>query len=319
MVTMSHPTLRDIRAAHARIQPHIHTTPVLTSQALNELTGAELFFKCENLQKAGAFKMRGATNAVLLLSPEQAERGVATHSSGNHGAALALAARRRGIKAWVVMPENAPRIKRDAVLGYGATVRACGPSVVAREAMLEQVIEETGAQFIPPYNDDRIIAGQGTAALELFHAVEQLDAVVAPVGGGGLLAGTAIAMTSLLEQVQVIGAEPAGADDAYRSLQAGHIVPMEHPQTIADGLRSSLGERTFPVLRERVSAIVTVPEATIVSAMRRIWERMKIVVEPSSAVALGAVLEQPLRFAGQRVGIILSGGNVDLDHLPWLE
>ncbi len=316
---MPQPTLSDIRAAHARIQPHIHHTPVLTSSALDELCGARLFFKCENLQKGGAFKMRGATNAVLLLSPEQAQRGVATHSSGNHGAALALAARRRGIRAWVVMPENAPQIKRDAVLGYGAEVRTCGPSVADREAMLEQVIAETGAEFIPPYNDNRIIAGQGTAALELLHLQGQMDAVVAPVGGGGLLAGTAITMTSLLDDVAVIGAEPQGADDAYRSLQAGHIVPMENPQTIADGLRSSLGERTFPVLRDRVEAIVTVSEETIITAMRRIWERMKIVVEPSAAVALGAVMTDPQRFAGKRVGIILSGGNVDLDRLPWLE
>lgn len=316
---MPQPTLSDIRSAHARIQPHIHHTPVLTSNTLDELCGARLFFKCENLQKGGAFKMRGATNAVLLLSPEQAQRGVATHSSGNHGAALALAARRRGIKAWVVMPENAPQIKRDAVLGYGAEVRTCGPSVADREAMLEEVIAETGAEFIPPYNDNRIIAGQGTAALELLHMQGQMDAVVAPVGGGGLLAGTAITMTSLLDDVAVIGAEPQGADDACRSLQAGHIVPMENPQTIADGLRSSLGERTFPVLRDRVEAIVTVSEETIISAMRRIWERMKIVVEPSAAVALGAVMAEPQRFAGKRVGIILSGGNVDLDRLPWLD
>lgn len=316
---MSTPTLNDIRSAYARIQPHIHRTPVLTSQAIDDWCGAHLFFKCENLQKAGAFKMRGATNAVLLLSPEQAKRGVATHSSGNHAAALALAAQRRGVHAWIVMPNNAPPIKRDAVVGYGATIRTCEPTLAAREAALQEVVAETGAEFVPPYNDDRVIAGQGTAALELLQDVGVLDAVVAPVGGGGLLAGTAIAVTSLFDGTEVIGAEPQGADDACRSLAAGHIVPMNNPQTIADGLRTSLGERTFPVLRERVSAIVTVSEATIIAAMRRIWERMKIVVEPSAAVALGALLEAPERFAGKRVGLILSGGNVDLDRLPWLK
>lgn len=316
---MPAPTLSDIRAAYARIQPHIHRTPVLTSQALDALCGAQIYFKCESLQKAGAFKMRGATNAVLLLSPEQAERGVATHSSGNHGAALALAARRRGVRAWVVMPENAPPIKRDAVAGYGATIRECAPTLAAREAALEEVVAETGAEFIPPYDDERIIAGQGTAALELMQEIGELDAVVAPLGGGGLLAGTAIAVTSLMEDTEVIGAEPLGADDAYRSLKAGRIIPMEAPRTIADGLRSSLGEHTFPILQQHVSAVVTVPESTIVTAMRRLWERMKIVVEPSAAVALGVLMEAPERFAGKRVGVILSGGNVDLDRLPWLE
>jgi len=316
---MPAPTLSDIRAAYARIQPHIHRTPVLTSQALDALCGAHIYFKCESLQKTGAFKMRGATNAVLLLSAEQAERGVATHSSGNHGAALALAARRRGVRAWVVMPENAPPIKRDAVAGYGATIRECAPTLAAREAALEEVVAETGAEFIPPYDDGRIIAGQGTAALELMQEVGELDAVVAPLGGGGLLAGTAIAVTSLMEETAVVGAEPQGADDAYRSLKAGRIIPMEDPRTIADGLRSSLGQHTFPILQERVSAVVTVPESTIITAMRRLWERMKIVVEPSAAVALGALMEAPERFAGKRVGVILSGGNVDLDHLPWLE
>jgi len=255
----------------------------------------------------------------LLLSSTQAEHGVATHSSGNHAAALALAARRRGVRAWIVMPENAPPIKRNAVAGYGASIRTCEPTLAAREAALEEVVAETGAEFVPPYNDNRIIAGQGTAALELLQDTGELDAVVAPVGGGGLLAGTAIAVTSLLAGTEVIGAEPRGADDAYRSLEAGRIIPMQEPRTIADGLRTSLGERTFPVLRERVSAIVTVSEDTIVAAMRGIWERMKIVVEPSAAVALAAVLEAPERFAGKRVGLILSGGNVDLDRLPWLE
>lgn len=312
------PTLDDIRAAAGRIRPFLHLTPVLTCAALDRLAGATLFFKCENFQKGGAFKARGATNAVFSLSNEEAARGVATHSSGNHAAALALAAKRRGIRATVVMPETAPQVKRAAVAACGATIVECEPALKSREETLARVVAETGAVCVPPYNDARVIAGQGTAGLELLEQAPGLDMVVAPVGGGGLLGGTAIAVKALRPGVTVFGAEPAEADDAFRSLKAGRIVPSENPQTIADGLRTSLGDLTFAIIRSRADGILTVSEQGIVRAMRLIWERMKIVVEPSGAVPLAAVLEHPQSFAGRRVGVILSGGNVDLDRLPWL-
>jgi len=314
------PSIEAIRAAAERIAPHIHRTPVLTCASLDEMAGAGLFFKCENLQKTGSFKIRGATNAVFSLGDAEAARGVVTHSSGNHAAALALAARRRGIAAWIVMPRNAPATKCRAVERYGGKITFCEPNLAARETAAREILERTGAVMIHPYDDDRIIAGQATAALELLEEVPELDFVLAPVSGGGLLSGTAIATKSLRPEARVIGCEPAGADDAFRSLAEGHIVPMPNPQTIADGLRASLAERTFAILRERVDAIHTVSEEEIVAAMRLVWERMKIIIEPSSAVAVAPATLRRLGAEGRpprRVGIILSGGNVDLGSLPF--
>jgi threonine dehydratase len=312
------PTLVDVRAAAARIKPYAHRTPVLTCTSLNELVGAELFCKCENFQKAGAFKFRGACNAVFSLSDEEARYGVATHSSGNHAAAVALAARLRGIPAHIVMPDNAPAVKKAAVAGYGGTIVYCAPTLAARESTLERVVRETGATFIHPYNDARVIAGQGTAALELLRDVSDLDVIMAPVGGGGLLSGTAIVTVALAPSTQVIAAEPEAADDAYRSLQAGKILPALDPRTVADGLRTSLGELTFAVIQRHVQQIVTVSEAAIIQAMRHVWERMKILIEPSAAVPIGVLLEKKIDLTGKRIGVLLSGGNTDLDRLPWL-
>ena len=315
---MPYPTLADIQAAAARIKPYAHRTPVLTCTSLNRLVGAELFCKCENFQKVGAFKFRGACNAVFSLSEPEAQHGVATHSSGNHAAAVALAAQLRGIKAHIVMPDNAPAVKKAAVAGYGGTIVYCAPTLAAREATLERVVHETGATFIHPYNDARVIAGQGTAALEILTDVPDLDVLMAPVGGGGLLSGTALATTALAPATQVIAAEPEAADDAYRSLHEGRIIPALDPRAIADGLRTSLGELTFAIIQRHVHQIVTVSEAAISSAMRHVWERMKIVIEPSAAVPIGALLERKSDLTGKRIGVILSGGNVDLDRLPWL-
>ena len=311
------PGLADIRAAAARIAPHVHRTPVLTSSSLDAEAGVRLFFKCENLQKVGAFKARGATNAVFALAPELAARGVVTHSSGNHGAALAYAARRRGVPAWVVMPENAPKVKIANVARAGATIRFCAPTVAAREAACAEVERESGATLIHPFDHADVIAGQGTAALELLDAVPDLDAVIAPCGGGGLLSGTAIAAHGLDPRVRVFGAEPANADDAARSLASGRVEPLAATTTIADGLRTTLAPRTLAALRAHVEAIGTCTEAGIVAAMRLTWERLKIVIEPSSAVPLACLLEGALALRGARVGIVLSGGNVDLDALPW--
>ena len=311
-------TFADILDAASRIGPFIHRTPVLTCSALDSASGARLFFKCENFQKVGVFKIRGATNAVSLLSEEEASRGVATHSSGNHAAALAVAARRRGVKAYVVMPRNAPRVKKEAVAGYGAEIVFCEPTLESRESTLADVMTRTGASLVHPYNDRRVIAGQGTAAMELCEETSGLDIVIAPVGGGGLLSGTAIAVSGMSPGTMVLAAEPERADDARRSFRAGRIIPVEHPDTVADGLRTSLGSLTFPIIREYVSDILTVSEDAIVSSMRLIWERMKIVVEPSAAVPLAAILGHPGNFSGKRVGVILSGGNVDLDALPWM-
>jgi threonine dehydratase len=310
-------TIADIRAAAERIAPHVHRTPVLTSSAIDAVAGCRLLFKCENLQKVGAFKMRGAANAVLSLGDAVAARGVATHSSGNHAQALALAARLRGIPAHIVMPTSAPAVKRAAVAGYGAAIYDCEPTLAARESTLADVVARTGAEFIHPYNDERVMAGQGTAALELLTDHPDLDLVMTPVGGGGLLSGTAIATRALAPAAQVAAAEPAGADDAARSLATGRIIPSENPRTVCDGLLTSLGELTFAVIREHVSAIWTVDDPAVIAAMRLVWERMKIIIEPSSAVCLAAVLERPDTVRGRRVGIILSGGNVDLDRLPW--
>ena len=311
------PSFTDVGAAAERIRPFAHRTPVLTCSSLDAMVGASLFFKCENFQKVGAFKFRGACNAVFSLGEEEAQRGVATHSSGNHAAALSLAARLRGVPAHVVMPRTSRAVKRAAVEGYGGRIVLCEPTLAAREATLAEVVADTGATVIHPYNDARVIAGQGTAALELLEDVRGLDVVMTPVGGGGLLSGTAISVSSLSPAARVVAAEPEGADDAFRSLQEGRIVPSVNPQTVCDGLLTSLGTLTFAIIRERVAEIVTVSDAAVIKAMRHIWERMKIVIEPSAAVTLGALLEGRLPVSGLRVGIILSGGNVDLSELPW--
>jgi len=311
------PTIEDVRAAAERIAGEVHRTPVLTCAAIDEIVGMRLYFKCENLQKVGAFKFRGATNAVRSLEDEEAARGVVTHSSGNHAQALALAARRRGIPAWVVMPSNAPAVKRRAVAGYGATIVDCEPTLEARESTAAGVLAETGATFIHPYDDPRVIAGQGTAALELMQDVLGLDAVIVPIGGGGLGSGTCLAVQGEDPGVAVYGAEPERADDARRSLEAGRLIPVETADTMADGLRTSLSDLTFGILQSHLTAIPTVAEGEIASAMRLVWERMKTVIEPSAAVPLAACARLHPVLAGKRVGIILSGGNVDLDDLPW--
>lgn len=313
-VTLS---LADIRQAAARIAPFVHRTPVFTCATLDRMSGGRLFFKCENLQKAGAFKMRGAANAVAQLDPASAARGVATHSSGNHGAALALAARRMGIRAHVVMPETAAAIKKAAVAGYGAEITYCEPTLASRDEYLAEVVRRTGATVIHPYNDERIIAGQGTAALELFEEFSGLELVLTPVGGGGLISGTAIAAKSLHPPIRVIGVEPEGADDARRSLLSGQLTAGNPPVSIADGLLATLGDKTFAIIRRHVDDIVTVSDAAIADAMRTVWERMKIIIEPSAAVTVAAIVAGKVDVTGRRCGIILSGGNVDLDRLPW--
>ena len=312
------PTFNDALAARQRIAAHIHRTPVLTSRYLDELSGAELFFKCENFQRGGAFKVRGACNAVFGLDDAQAARGVATHSSGNHALALSYAAGRRGIAATVVMPHSAPQAKKDAVIGYGGRLVECQPSTSAREAALAEVIAESGAEFVHPYNDPRVIAGQASCSLELHEQVEGLDALIAPIGGGGMISGSCLAMSNVAAQMRIYAAEPNNADDAARSLRAGRIIADDAPQTVADGLKVPLKELTWHFVSRHVSDILTAAEDDIVAAMRLLWQRMKIVVEPSSAVALAAILKNPSVFAGQRVGVILTGGNVDLDRLPWM-
>ena len=309
--------IADIHAAAARIRALAHRTPLLTSATMDAMSGAELFFKCENLQRVGAFKFRGAANAVFSLTEEAARRGVATHSSGNHAQALALAARLRGISATIVMPEDAPRVKVDAVRGYGARIVFAGSQPLDRERVLKDVLQETGAEFIHPSDDLRVIAGQGTCALEILEEEPELDLIVTPVGGGGLLSGTAIAAHGASRRTRVIGAEPAAADDAFRSFTTGTLVLSGNPRTVADGLRTSLGRNTFPLVRARVWRIVTASETAIVEAMRLVWERMKIVIEPSAAVPLAAVMEGTLDLKGARAAIVLSGGNVDLGALPW--
>ncbi len=305
--------LADVQAAQARIAPHVHRTPVMTSRTIDSLVGAQVFFKCENLQRTGSFKIRGATNAVFMLDPAQSKGGVVTHSSGNHAAALALAARVRGLTAHIVMPENAPAIKVAAVKAYGGRIVTCAPSMSAREEAAARIMGETGATLIHPYNDHRIIAGQGTAALELLEEVPDVDLVLAPVSGGGLLSGTALATKGLRPWVRVVGCEPKGADDAYRSLRQGRIVTNERPTTIADGLRAHLGDKTFAIIRALVDDIVLVSDEEIVEAMRLLFARTKLVVEPSGAVGLAALLAGRLQVQGEKVGVILSGGNVDMD------
>ncbi|MHB1425982.1 MAG: pyridoxal-phosphate dependent enzyme [Gemmataceae bacterium] len=311
--------LADIQQAALRLAGRAHRTPVMTCAALDRIAGRSLFFKCEQFQKAGAFKFRGACNAVMRLTPEEAARGVVTHSSGNHAQALALAARMRGIPAHIVMPRTASPVKRRAVEEYGGRVVECEPTLAARETTAAAVQAETGATMIPPYNHADVIAGQGTAALELLEQAPQLDAVVAPVGGGGLLAGVTIAATSVAPKIRVFAAEPSGADDAARSKAAGSLIPQTAPRTIADGLLTSLGALTWPVLRDRVERVLTVTDDEIIAAMRLAWERAKLLIEPSSAVAVAAVLCNEFRTLEglQRIGVILSGGNVNLDALPW--
>ncbi len=305
------PNLQDIRAAHQRIGTYIVRTSVLTCASVDRMVGARLFFKCENFQKTGAFKFRGACNAVFSLSDEEASRGVVTHSSGNHAAALALAARKRGISARIVMPSGAPAVKVAAVRGYGGIITFCEPTSASRESTATQIVKETGATLIHSYNDYRIIAGQGTAALELVEEIDNLDFILTPLGGGGLLSGTAIAAKGLNPKIKVIGCEPKNADDAYRSIKAGQIIPPENPNTIADGLRMPLGDKTFPIIRDLVDEILLATEEEIVTAMRHIFERMKIVAEPSAALPVAALLSNQLNLADKNVGIIISGGNVD--------
>ncbi|MCA3450396.1 MAG: pyridoxal-phosphate dependent enzyme [Rhodobacter sp.] len=313
------PTYDDVLAAHARIAPHIHRTPVLTSSFLNALTGASLFFKCENFQKAGAFKVRGASNAVFGLSDADAARGVATHSSGNHALSLSCAAGRRGIPCAVVMPRTAPQAKKDAVRGYGGTITECEPSTTSREEVFARVQAQTGADFVHPYNDPRVIAGQATCSRELMEQVDGLDQVIAPIGGGGMISGTCLTLSAIAPQVEIYAAEPEQADDALRSLRAGHIIADDAPDTVADGLKVPLKDLTWHFVKSRVTDILTASEQEIIDAMRLTWARMKIVIEPSCAVPLATVLKNPETFRGRRVGVIITGGNVDLDKLPWMQ
>ena len=309
--------LNSVREAHQRIEGVIRCTPVLTSRLLNHIAGASLFFKCENFQKTGAFKFRGATNAVLSLTGEQRLKGVCTHSSGNHGASLARAAQLQGMSAHIVMPDNAPEVKQKAVRDYGGIIHFCDPSLNARQLTLDDVVEQYSCVFVPPYDDNRIIAGQGTVALEISRQVPVMDAVITPVGGGGLLAGAALTTKTLSHSTAIYGAEPTGADDAYRSFKSGIRVTEHTPNTIADGLLTTLGELNFEIIQKMVDDILCVSEASIVEAMRLIWTRMKMIVEPSAAVPLAAVLANKSLFSGKQVVIVLSGGNVDLDKLPW--
>ncbi len=311
--------LAAIRAAHERIRPHIYRTPVLTNARLNAACGGKLFFKCENLQKVGAFKARGATNAVFSIADVEALRGVATHSSGNHAAAVARAAKLRGIPAHIVMPSNSAKPKIRVVEGYGGKITFCEPTQAAREETCARILETTLATMVHPFEDERVMAGQGTAVLELMEDVRDLDLVLCPVGGGGLLCGTAVAAKAVRPQIQIIGTEPAGADDAARSFRTGVRTPLVKVDTIADGLRTSVGEPNFAIIQANVDNIVTVSEAAIVAAMRLIWEAVKIVIEPSAAVPYAAILENKVAVANRRVGIIVTGGNVDLDTLPWIE
>ena len=312
------PSIDDMHAAHERIKPHIHKTPVLTSSFFNELTGAELFFKCENFQKAGVFKARGASNAVFSLSDDMLEKGVATHSSGNHALSLSYAAGRRGIPCTVVMPRTAPQAKKDAVKGYGGRIIECEPSTSSREAVFAEVVAKTGSEFVHPYNDHRVIAGQGTCSRELIDQVEGLDTVIAPIGGGGMVSGTCLTLSNLAPGVKIYAAEPEQADDAARSFKAGYIIADDAPETVADGLKVPLKDLTWHFVSNHVTDILTASEQEIIDAMKLIWKRMKIVMEPSSAVPLATIIKNKDTFAGKRVGVIITGGNVDLDLLPWL-
>lgn len=312
------PSKQEIIKAHERIRKQIHRTPILTSSSLNSISGCELFFKCENFQKVGAFKFRGASNAVLSLSEEDFKKGVATHSSGNHAAALTLAAKMKNVPAFIVMPRTAPQIKKNAVKGYGGKIVLCEPTLKAREEMLAKVVAETNATLIHSYDNYSVIAGQATCAKEIFEELKDLDYVITPVGGGGLLSSSCLSAKYFSPNTKIIGAEPKGANDAFRSIRDGVIYPSVNPKTICDGLLAQLSEKTFSIIQKNVSEIITVSEETIIMAMRIIWERMKIIVEPSSAVALAIILENKEKFSNKKIGLILTGGNVDLEKLPWI-
>jgi threonine dehydratase len=311
------PSLSDIQSAHKRIKPFIHHTPVLTSRQLNKIFGCELYFKCENFQKVGAFKFRGATNAVLSLSDNEKKHGVVTHSSGNHAAALALAASMNGVKAYIVMPESAPVVKKNAVAGYGAEIKFCKPTLQAREETARRIMEETGATLIHPYDNFNVICGQGTAALELLEEHSDLDIVIAPVGGGGLMSGTSTTIKGLNNKIKVVGAEPLNANDAWKSFTTGILTPSVNPLTVADGLLTSLSQLTFTIIRNNVDDIFTVREESIIECMLLVWERMKIIIEPSSATVLAVIRENPGLFRNRKTGLIISGGNVDFRKLPF--
>ncbi|WP_170409649.1 beta-hydroxyaspartate dehydratase BhcB [Ruegeria atlantica] len=312
-------TIDDMRAAHERIKPHIRRTPVLGSDFLNDLTGAQLFFKCENFQEAGAFKVRGASNAVFGLSDDMATKGVCTHSSGNHALSLSYAAGRRGIPCNVVMPRTAPQAKKDAVRRYGGTITECEPSTSSREATFAEVQARTGGEFVHPYNDPRVIAGQATCSAELLEQTDGLDAVIAPIGGGGMVSGTCLTVSNLSPSTAIYAAEPEQADDAYRSFKAGHIIADDAPKTIADGLLVPLKENTWHFVSRNVTDIFTASDDEIIEAMKLTWKYLRVVMEPSSAVPLATILKNPDVFRGKRVGVIITGGNVDLDKLPWLK
>jgi threonine dehydratase len=311
------PELSDIQAAHSHIRPYIHWTPVLISRLLNEHFNCELFFKCENFQKVGAFKFRGATNAVLSLSSEEKSKGVVTHSSGNHAAALALAAKMNGVKAHIVMPDNAPVVKKNAVAGYGAEITFCKPTLQAREETTRRIMEKTGATLVHPYDNFNVICGQGTAALELLNEKSDLEMVIAPIGGGGLMSGTSTCVKGINRSINVIGAEPLNANDAYISFNTGKLTPSVNPLTVADGLLTSLSELTFAVIQRNVDKIFTAKEDSIIDCMLLVWERMKIIIEPSSATVLAIIKENPEIFKGKKIGLIISGGNVDFRKLPF--
>ena len=312
-------SIDDIRAAAGRIKSVGHRTPILTSQTLDKMAGRKLFFKCENFQKVGAFKLRGGWNAVSMLSDEEAAKGVCTHSSGNHAQAVAFSAMKRGIASYIVMPNNVPDVKLDAVKGYGANIILCEPTLEARETTLDEITKKTGAQVVHPFNNPNVIAGQGTAALEMIEDLGTLDAMIAPIGGGGLMSGTCVTTRSLLPEAKLFGAEPAGADDAYRSLKKGKIIPQTDPDTICDGLLTSLGEYTWNILKDHLEAIYTVTDDEVINAMRLVWERMKIIIEPSSATAVAVALKSEFKALEglEKVGIILTGGNVELSKLPF--
>ncbi len=313
------PTFQDVKDAHERIKPHIHRTPVLTSSYLNEQAGCEIFFKCENFQKAGAFKVRGACNAVFGLSDEEAAKGVCTHSSGNHALSLSYAAGRRGIPCNVVMPRTAPDAKKAAVRGYGGIITECEPSTSSREDVFAQVQARTGGDFVHPYNDARVIAGQGTCSRELMEQTDGLDMVVAPIGGGGMISGTCLTLSNIAPDVKIIASEPEQADDAARSFRAGHIIADDAPITIADGLKVPLKDLTWHFVKTHVTDILTASEDEIIEAMKITWQRMKLVMEPSCAVPFATILKNKDVFAGKRVGVIITGGNVDLAKLPWMQ
>ena len=312
-------SIDDVRAAAGRIEGVGHRTPILTSKTLDRLAGRKLFFKCENFQKIGAFKFRGGWNAISMLSDKDAEKGVCTHSSGNHAQAVAYSAQKKGIPAYIVMPNNSPNVKLEAVKGYGANVTLCEPTLEARRTTLEEIAEKTGAAVIHPFNNPNVIAGQGTAALELIEDISELDAVIAPIGGGGLMSGTCITTRNLLPKAKLFGAEPKGADDAYRSLKEGKMLPQENPNTICDGLLTSMGENTWNILKDHLDAIYTVSDDEVIKAMKLIWERMKIIIEPSCATPVAVVMSPEFKqLEGiEKIGIILTGGNIDLSKLPF--